>query len=310
MPELLQRKSSSTDRGSKGQTNPGRNACTAVTRLTSRCHSLCTTEFIASRQSYDWLCHALEVYTPRQYEYGRLNLTHTVMSKRHLHRLDDIRLPTLIALRRRGVPPGCIMQFVRGLGVTTAMAVTDLTKFQDNLPDDFLLMVEKPYHPRNPNIGTGAVPFVRVIYIDADDFRIWARRITSVSFLNPGGSVGLLHVPHSITCTSFETDNEGNAHTIIARYDDKAAAAAKPKAFIHWVADCPGYQSPVRVAEVRLVGPLTNSEEIDTKSIEVRSGALLDAGFREVAKQALQTARETARSRISTTQTLPGLPLF
>jgi len=84
-------------------------------------HSLCTVEFIASRESYDWLCDALEVYKPRQSEYGRLNVTGTIMSKRkilklvkqgHVRDWDDPRLYTLIALRRRGVPPGAIISFV------------------------------------------------------------------------------------------------------------------------------------------------------------------------------------------------------
>ncbi|KAJ7471783.1 glutaminyl-tRNA synthetase [Mycena latifolia] len=311
-------------------------------------HSLCTSEFAASRQSYEWLCHALEVYTPRQYEYGRLSLTHTVMSKRHLHKLvqggqvtgwDDIRLPTLIALRRRGVPPEGILQFVRGLGVTTAMAVTDLVKFDEsirqflepstprlslilrpvklsiieNLPDDFLLMVEKPYHPKNPSMGTGSVPFCRAIYIDAEDFRI----VGSKDYLRliPGGSVGLLHVPYPITCTSFHTDNQGNIHTIIAHYDD-AQPIVKPKAFIHWVAECPSQGSPVRVNQTRLVGPLFNSlnpskdseAEIDENSLDVIHGALIEVGFWEIAKRAIDAASEIARSRITTTPARPEIP--
>ncbi|KAJ7629358.1 tRNA synthetases class I, catalytic domain-containing protein [Mycena polygramma] len=308
-------------------------------------HSLCTSEFVASRQSYEWLCHALEVYTPRQYEYGRLNLTHTVMSKRRLHSLiaegrvsgwDDIKLPTLIALRRRGVPPEAIMNFVRGLGITTAMATTEVAKFDefirhslepitprlflilrpvkviiDNLPHDFLLMLEKPYHPKNPDMGTGNVPFTRVIYIDSEDFRVSGSK--DYLRLIPGGSVGLLHVPHSITCTSFQTDDAGNVHTIIAHYND-AEPATKPKAFIHWVAECPEHQSPIRVNQVRLVRPLfqssspTDGEEIDEGSLEVLSGSLLEVGFWEVARDLLRASRETARARISATKTPAGIP--
>ncbi|KAJ7186724.1 glutamine-tRNA ligase [Mycena filopes] len=309
-------------------------------------HSLCTSEFVASRQSYEWLCHALEVYTPRQYEYGRLNLTHTVMSKRRLHALihdgrvggwDDIRLPTLVALRRRGVPPEAIMTFVRGLGVTTAMAVTDLVKFEEsvrqylepstprlflvlrpvkviieNLPTGFLLMVEKPHHPKNPSMGTSTVPFTRVVYIDADDFRVSVSK--GYLRLVPGGSVGLLHVPHPITCTSFEADTAGNVHTIVAHYHDDGQPIPKPKAFIHWVADCPEQQSPVRVKKVRLVGPLFESsspsdeEGIDENSLSTFTEALIDVGFWEVAKEALRASREAARKHISATSISTGVP--
>ncbi|KAJ6554102.1 glutaminyl-tRNA synthetase [Mycena sp. CBHHK59/15] len=307
-------------------------------------HSLCTSEFIASRQSYEWLCHALEIYTPRQYEYGRLSLNHTVMSKRRLHRLiqggrvtgwDDIRLPTLVALRRRGVPPDAILQFVRGLGVTTAMAVTDLVKFDEfirqylepsaprlflilrpvkvvieNISNDFLLLVEKPYHPKYPSMGAVSLPFTRVIYIDAEDFRISGSK--DYLRLIPGGSVGLLHVPHPITCTSFETDSEGNVRTISARYHD-TGPAVKPKAYIQWVADCPAKQSPVRVNRARLVGPLfksanpPNDEQIDEHSLEVLCDALIEVGFWEVAKTALDSAREGAQMRISETKILTGI---
>ncbi|KAJ7141666.1 tRNA synthetases class I, catalytic domain-containing protein [Mycena crocata] len=307
-------------------------------------HSLCTSEFAASRQSYEWLCDALGVYTPRQYEYGRLNLTHTVMSKRRLHRLiqdgqvtgwDDIRLPTLVALRRRGVPPEAIMQFIHGLGVTTAMATIDLVKFDkairqfldpstprlfliirpvkviiENLADDFLLMVEKPYHPKNSSMGTGTLPLTRLIYIDSDDFRISGSK--DYFRLIPGGTVGLLHVPYPITCSGFETDEQGNVQTILARYND-TQPIAKPKAFIHWVSECPSQGSPIRVSKVRLVGPLFTSsnppddEAPDEQSLEELSGALIEIGFLETAKTALQGASDVAQARILTTPTAAGV---
>ena len=167
---------------------------------------MCTTEFIASRESYEWLCDALEVYKPRQSEYGRLNVTGTVMSKRkilalvkerHVRDWDDPRLYTLIALRRRGIPPGAILSFVSGLGVSTAPSNIQTVRFEqairqylegsvprllmvlrplkvtiENLPEDFLLWLEKPLHPKVPELGTSKVPLTRTIYIDADDFRL------------------------------------------------------------------------------------------------------------------------------------------
>ncbi len=156
-------------------------------------HSLCTTEFIASRQSYEWLCDALEVYKPRQSEYGRLNIEGTVMSKRKILALvnegfvngwDDPRLYHLIALRRRGVPPGAIISFVSGLGVSTASSNIETARFEqtvrqylentaprllmvmnplnvtiDNIPEDSVTIVEKPLHPKVPELGTCKIPF-------------------------------------------------------------------------------------------------------------------------------------------------------
>jgi glutaminyl-tRNA synthetase len=149
-------------------------------------HSLCTTEFELHRESYDWLVDKLEVYKPMQREYGRLQLKGTVLSKRKIIDLvkkgyvrdwDDPRLYTLIALRRRGVPPGAILSFVNEIGVTKAFTNIELVRFEqsirryleftvprlmlvidpipviiDNLPDDHLEMVEIPY-AKDPAFG-------------------------------------------------------------------------------------------------------------------------------------------------------------
>lgn len=150
-------------------------------------HSLCTTEFEMSRESYDWLINKLGVYKPMQREYGRLNLTGTVLSKRKLIDLvekgyvkgwDDPRLYTLIALRRRGIPPGAILSFVNDLGVTKNTINIMISRFEqtirshlefsvprlmmvldpisviiDDLPDDHLEMVENPFQPKDPSFG-------------------------------------------------------------------------------------------------------------------------------------------------------------
>lgn len=157
--------------------------CDSEERIT---HSLCTTEFELSRVSYEWLCDKLEVYKPMQREYGRLNVTGTVLSKRKIIELiqkgyvsdwDDPRLYTLIGLRRRGVPPGAILSFVNELGVTKAKTNIQVTRFEqhvrkylevtvprlmvildpipvtiDNAPEDFLEMIELPFS-KNPEHG-------------------------------------------------------------------------------------------------------------------------------------------------------------
>lgn len=154
--------------------------------------SLCTTEFELSRESYEWLCDKLEVYKPMQREYGRLNLTGTVLSKRKLNQLvtekhvrgwDDPRLYTLIALRRRGIPPGAILSFVNELGVTKNVTNIEIGRFEqtvrqylefsvprlmmvldpilviiDDLPDDHLEMIEQPFSMKDPSFGVCPLP--------------------------------------------------------------------------------------------------------------------------------------------------------
>ena len=157
-------------------------------------HSLCTTEFENSRESYDWLVDKLELYKPMQREYGRLNLTGTIMSKRKLNQLvkgnyvrgwNDPRLYTLISLRRRGIPPGAILAFVNELGVTKNVTNIEISRFEqairnylefsvprlmmvldpisviiDDLSEDHLEMLELPFSPRDSSFGVGFIPFL------------------------------------------------------------------------------------------------------------------------------------------------------
>lgn len=303
-------------------------------------HSLCTTEFIASRVSYEWLCDALEVYKPRQSEYGRLNVTGTIMSKRKILALvkegyvrdwDDPRLYTLIALRRRGIPPGSIISFVSTLGVSTATTNIQTTRFEqtvrqylensvprllmvlsplkvtiENLPDDYVLMIEKPLHPKIPSLGTTTVPFTRTIYIEADDFRLQDSK--DFFRLAPGKSVGLFQAPYPITCTSFKTDSKtGDVNELICRLEN-TGNVKKPKAFIQWVAEHKPSGSPVVVDEVRIFHQLFKSEnpaaakpdfkaDINPDSLEIVKGAMLETGFWPLAKHALNEARKESKVR-------------
>ncbi|KAI0774072.1 glutaminyl-tRNA synthetase [Fomes fomentarius] len=303
-------------------------------------HSLCTTEFIASRESYEWLCDALEVYKPRQSEYGRLNLTGTIMSKRkilqlvkegHVRDWDDPRLYTLIALRRRGIPPGAILSFVSSLGVSTAPSNIQIVRFEqtirqylegavsrllmvlrpikvtiENLPEDFLLWLEKPLHPKVPELGSSKVPLTRTIYIDADDFRLEDSR--DYFRLAPGKTVGLFQAPWPITHVSHKTDPAtGQVIEIIARAEN-AGAPKKPKAFIQWVAEHRPSGSPVVIDETRIFYQLFKSEnpsaavpdfraDIDPNSEEIVKGALVEVGFWQLAKKAYADAKAESKKR-------------
>ncbi|KIY49366.1 glutamine-tRNA ligase [Fistulina hepatica ATCC 64428] len=301
-------------------------------------HSLCTTEFILSRQSYEWLCDAVKVYKPRQYEYGRLSLEGTIMSKRKILALvdkgyvsgwDDPRLYTLIALRRRGVPPGAILSFVSGLGVSTAASNTELSRFEqsvrqylegtvprllmvlhplkvvlENLPEDFVLMVEKPLHPKVPKLGSATIPLTRTIYIDADDFRLEDSK--DYFRLAPGKTVGLFQAPFPITYVSHTTDEAGNVTELVCRAGNEGQPK-KPKAYIQWVAEHAPMRSPVRINEVRVVHQLFKSgqpsanflDDVDTNSLEVVKSAMVEVGFLPLAKKAMFDARKESRARMA-----------
>lgn len=303
-------------------------------------HSLCTTEFIASRQSYEWLCDAVGVYKPRQSEYGRLSIQGTITSKRKLLQLveekyvsgwDDPRLYTVSALQRRGIPPEAILNFVSSLGVSIATSNIQIVRFEqsvrqhlestvprllmvlrplkvtiENIPEDYVLMVEKSLHPKVPALGMSKIPFTRTIYIDADDFRL--QDSPDYFRLAPGKTVGLFQAPHPITCTSYVQDPSTSQVTeIICRVEEHLAR--KPKAFIQWVAEHPQSGSPVRVDEARLFYPLFRSDnplaaapdfraDINPDSVDVVRGAMVEVGFWLLAKESMRKALEETRLRM------------
>jgi len=305
--------------------------CDAFEEIT---HSLCTIEFRTARESYDWLLEQLEdklSARPQQREYGRLNVTGTVLSKRKIQKLvmdkyvrgwDDPRLYTLIAIRRRGVPPGAIRAFVAELGVSDSLTIIQTVRFEtvvrkylektvprlmlipdpilvtiENLPADHVEEISLDFMPRDAAMGSHVVPFTPKLYIDRSDFR----EIDDPNFfrLAPGKSVGLLSVPHPIRCTSFETDESGKVTAIKAHYCNEtgADAASKPKAFIQWVAVSPAHNSPIQ-AEVRIFNRLFQSDnpdahpsgdflqDINPESEEVHKDAVIECGFEEIRKRA------------------------
>ncbi|KAF4601983.1 hypothetical protein EYR40_005184 [Pleurotus pulmonarius] len=300
-------------------------------------HSLCTTEFVSSRQSYEWLCDALEVYKPRQSEYGRLSLEGAIMSKRKILALveegyvdgwDDPRLYTLISLRRRGVPPGAIISFVSTLGVSTAVTSIEVARFDhavrqylestaprllmvmrplkvtiENLPEDHLLMIEKPLHPKVPELGTTSVPFTRTIYIDADDFRLEDSK--DYFRLAPGKTVGLFQAPYPITCTSYKTDpSTGEIVELLCKVENEGPPK-KPKAFIQWVTEHAPSGSPVRIDETRIFHRLFKSDnppadfrsDINSDSLEIIKGAMVEVGFWSLSKELMNEARRDGKAR-------------
>ena len=246
-------------------------------------HSLCTLEFVNNRELYNWVLETLNVYHPEQTEFARLNLTYTVLSKRKLIQLvkegyvkgwDDPRMPTLSALRRRGVPPEAIRDFCQRIGMAKSEAVVEYGLLEfcireylnahaprwmavlnpvrlviDNYPEDQEDVFEMPLYPDDDSFGSRKVPFTRELYIDRDDFRLDPPK--KYYRLAPGQEVRLRYA-YFVTCTDVVKDAEGNVQEIHCTYDPASCGGNSPdgrkvKGTIHWVSA--KYALP---AEVRL----------------------------------------------------------
>ena len=248
-------------------------------------HSLCTLEFEDHRPLYEWFLEVLEVPSPpRQIEFGRLNLTHTVMSKRHLTRLveggyvsgwDDPRMPTIAGMRRRGFTPGALRDFCERVGVTKndgaveyelletcvradldpvaprAMAVLRPLKLViENYPEDAAETFEAPNHPADPSLGAREVPFSRELFIERDDFLEDPPR--KFFRFAPGREVRLRYAC-LVTCTGVVKDpRTGEVVEIRGRYDPesrggKAPDGRKVRGAVHWVCARQGVRATVRL---------------------------------------------------------------
>ena len=288
-------------------------------------HSLCTTEFFLSRTSYEWLNKELVEFQPMQREYGRLSIQGSVLSKRKLKELvdkkyvrgwDDPRLHTLIAVRRRGVPPGAILEFVNELGVTTTNSIIQYSRFEQTIRrylertvprlmlilDPVAVVIEDadefdgtdltaPFSPKNPAMGEHKVKFTKTVYIDRSDFR----EVDSKDYfrLAPGKTVGLLQAPLPIKATSFTKDEATGKVTEVRAVFDRETK--KPKTFIQWVAA--GEGSGSRKCEVRLYNTLFKSDnpaaaeggylnDINPESEVIYPDAVIESGFDEVKARA------------------------
>ena len=255
-------------------------------------HSLCSIEFTNNRPLYEWVLEKLEIPNPpRQYEFARLNITHTVLSKRRLRELveggyvsgwDDPRMPTIRGMRRRGYTPEAIRNFIDLIGISRTNSVVDwsllehcvrdhLNKVADrrmavlrpvkvvieNYPDDQVEEFEVENNPEDPSKGMRKAPFSREIYIEEDDFMIDPPK--KYFRLKPGGEVRLKNA-YFIKCTGYETDENGKVTLIRATYDPETRGGEAPdgrkvKGTIHWVSARHAVD-----AEVRLYDMLFNVE--------------------------------------------------
>ena len=255
-------------------------------------HSICTLEFDVHRPLYDWFIEALEIYPSHQYEFARLNLTYTMMSKRNLLKLvkegavmgwDDPRMPTICALRRKGYTPASVRAFAEMVGVAKRDNVIDLGKMEYCVREDLNKVAERRMavlnplkvvitnweegkvemrkavnNPENEESGMREVPFSKVLYIERDDFM--ENPPKKYFRLSPGNEVRLRY-SYLIKCDEVIKDEEGNIVELRCSYDPMSGEGSssdgrRVKGVIHWVSAEHAVE-----AEIRLFNPLFKTED-------------------------------------------------
>ena len=280
-------------------------------------HSLCTLEFEDHRPLYDWLIEHLPVPSrPRQYEFARLNLTHTVLSKRVLTELvrgghvtgwDDPRMPTLAGLRRRGVPPEAVRDFIKRIGVAKANSVVDIAMFDfsvrevlnkkalrrmavlrplkvviENYPEDGFEEIEAANHPDDPAAGMRRLRFGRELYVERDDFM--ENPPKKFYRLSPGREVRLRYA-YFITCREVIKNAAGEVVELRCTYDaatrgGNAPDGRKVQATLHWVSAADAVAAEVRLYNQLFTPPDPNAADfaadLNPGSLEVLTDCKLE----------------------------------
>ncbi len=278
-------------------------------------HSICTLEFMDNRRLYDWVLENITIdCIPHQYEFSRLNLEYTVMSKRKLNQLvtdnlvsgwNDPRMPTVSGLRRRGYTSASIREFCKRIGVTKqentiemsslescirddlnenasrAMAVLDPVKVViENFGDTEVLTLAN--HPNNPEMGTRNVPFSRELYIEREDFREEGNKKYKRLVL---GKEVRLRGAYVIQANRIEKDENGEITTIFCSYDPETlgknpADGRKVKGVIHWVSAEAGVEAEFRLYD-RLFTVPNPAAEADFVSVINPESLIVIHGFVE-----------------------------
>ena len=283
-------------------------------------HSICTLEFEDHRPLYDWFLDNLPVPArPHQYEFARLNLTYTVLSKRvltelvrqgHVSGWDDPRMPTLAGLRRRGVPPSAIREFVKRVGVAKANSVVDVAMFEhairevlnrtamrrmavlrplrviiENYPEGAGEELEAVNHPDDPAAGTRTIRFGRELYVERDDFM--ENPPKKFYRLSPGREVRLRYA-YFITCREVVKDAAGEVVALRCTYDPatrggNAPDGRKVQATLHWVSAADSVPAEVRLYNQLFLSPEPNASDfaadLNPQSLEVLTDCRVEPAF-------------------------------
>ncbi|MCP3470228.1 glutamine--tRNA ligase/YqeY domain fusion protein [Bradyrhizobium sp. CCGUVB1N3] len=313
-------------------------------------HSICTLEFEDHRPLYDWFIEKLPVPSePHQYEFARLNLTYTVLSKRVLTQLvrdghvagwDDPRMPTMAGLRRRGVPPAALREFVKRIGVAKANSVVDVGMLEfcireelnrtsqrrmavlrplkvviENYPEGQVEELEAINHPDDASAGTRKIAFSREIYIERDDFM--ENPPKKFFRLSPGNEVRLRYA-YFIKCTGVIKNDAGEVIELRCTYDPltkggNAPDGRKVKATMHWLPAAQSVPAEIRVYNQLFSNPSPNAAnfaaDLNPQSLEILPDARIEVSVAESnATEPMQFERQGyfVRDKDST----PGKPVF
>ncbi len=254
-------------------------------------HSICTLEFEDHRPLYDWFLENLDVYRPQQYEFARLNLSYTVMSKRKLLQLveegkvsgwNDPRMPTISGLRRRGYTPEAIRTFCDRIGVAKRDSMVDIALLEhclredlnrraqrafavlrplrvviENYPENHTEILEAVNNPEDASMGTREIPFSKVLYIEHDDFREDPPK--KFYRLGPGREVRLRYA-YFITCRDVVKDNDGNVVELRCTYDPETRGGDAPdgrkvRGTLHWVSAAHAVEAEIRLYDHLFMKP-------------------------------------------------------
>ncbi len=291
-------------------------------------HSLCSLEFEDHRPLYDWVLDNISIDChPQQIEFSRLNLEHTITSKRKLNQLvvegyvdgwDDPRMSTISGMRRRGFTPYSIRDFVTRTGVTKKVHTVEMSLLENsvredlgdnapramavlrplkvtltNYPEDKIETISAPNHPQNEAMGNREIYFSKTIYIDQADFREEANK--KYKRLVTGKAVRLRNA-YVITCDEVIKDEQGNIVELLCTYDEntlgKNPEGYKPKGVIHWVS-----ASESKPATIRLYDRLFNVENpaaeedflsvLNPNSLEVLTEARVEMSLAKAEPEAI-----------------------
>jgi len=313
-------------------------------------HSICTLEFEDHRPLYEWLLDKLPVPSkPRQYEFARLNLTYTLLSKRvltelvrggHVNGWDDPRMPTIAGLKRRGVPPEAIREFVKRIGVAKANSVVDVGMLEfcirevlnrtsqrrmavlrplkvviENYPEGESEELEAINHPDDPAAGTRRVAFGRELYIERDDFM--ENPPKKFFRLSPGREVRLRYA-YFITCREVVKNASGEVVELRCTYDPatrggNAPDGRKVKATMHWLSAAASVPAEVRLYNPLFANPAPDAAnftaDLNPDSLEILSDARVEpdvAGSTSTEVMQFERQGYFVRDRDST----PARPVF